>query len=196
MPARSAASTFSLTPPIGSTRPRRLISPVIATSLRTGRPVSSDVSATNIATPALGPSLGVAPAGTCTWMSDFSSISASMPSDCARALTSDSAACALSFITSPSWPVRISLPLPGMRAASMNRMSPPTGVHARPVATPGMPLRIATSASNLRAPRIGVQIVGADRRAARRVPSAMRTATWRNTLPISRSRLRTPASRV
>ena len=39
MPARSAASTFSLTPPIGSTRPRRLISPVIAMSLRTGRPV-------------------------------------------------------------------------------------------------------------------------------------------------------------
>ena len=66
MPARSAASTFSFTPPIGSTSPRRLISPVIATSLRTGRPVSSEASATNIATPALGPSFGVAPAG--TWM--------------------------------------------------------------------------------------------------------------------------------
>ncbi len=36
----------------------------------------------------------------------------------------------------------------------MNRMSPPTGVHASPVATPGTPLRIATSASNLRGPRI------------------------------------------
>src|SRR6185312_2701049 len=64
MPARSAASTFSLTPPIGSTSPRRLISPVIATSLRTARDVRSDVSAMNIATPALGPSFGVAPAGT------------------------------------------------------------------------------------------------------------------------------------
>ena len=119
-----------------------------------------------------------------------------MPSCVARALTSDSAACALSFITSPSWPVRISLPLPGMRAASMNRMSPPTGVQASPVATPGMPLRIATSASNLRGAEDRVQVVGADRRAAARVPSAMRTATWRNTVPISRSRLRTPASRV
>ena len=47
------------------------------------------------------------------------------------------AARALSFITSPSWPVRISSPRPGMRVASMNRISPPTGVHASPVATPG-----------------------------------------------------------
>jgi len=30
IPARIAASTFSLMPPTGSTRPRRLISPVIA----------------------------------------------------------------------------------------------------------------------------------------------------------------------
>ena len=64
MPARSAASTFSLMPPIGNTSPRKLISPVIATSLRTGLLVMSDASARNIATPALGPSLGVAPAGT------------------------------------------------------------------------------------------------------------------------------------
>ncbi len=100
-------------------------------------------------------------------MSDFSSTSAAMPRSLARALTSDSAACALSFITSPSWPVRISLPAPGMRAASTNRMSPPTGVHARPVATPGTPLRIATSASNLRGPEDVREIVGADRRPLR-----------------------------
>ena len=36
-----------------------------------------------------------------------------MPSATARFLTMVSAACALSFITSPSWPVRISLPVPG-----------------------------------------------------------------------------------
>src|SRR6185369_15435912 len=104
MPARCAASTFSLTPPIGSTSPRRLISPVIATSLRTGRLLSSEVSATNIATPALGPSFGVAPAGTWTWMSALSRLSrlsVDTPSDPARALTSESAACALSFMTSP-----------------------------------------------------------------------------------------------
>ena len=38
-PARWAASSFCLTPPIGSTRPFRVTSPVIATSERTGRPV-------------------------------------------------------------------------------------------------------------------------------------------------------------
>ena len=51
-------------PPTGSTSPRRLISPVIAVSLRTVRPVSSEASAMNMATPALGPSFGMAPAGT------------------------------------------------------------------------------------------------------------------------------------
>ncbi len=65
-----------------------------------------------------------------------------------------SAACALSRITSPSWPVRMSLPLPAARVASMNRMSPPTGVQASPVATPGTDVRIATSLSNTGAPRM------------------------------------------
>ena len=59
-------------PPTGSTSPRKLISPVMAVSLRTVRPVKSETSAVNIATPALGPSLGVAPAGTWMWMSLFS----------------------------------------------------------------------------------------------------------------------------
>ena len=36
MPPRAAANSFSLRPPIGSTRPRRVTSPVIATSCRTG----------------------------------------------------------------------------------------------------------------------------------------------------------------
>ena len=80
-----------------------------------------------------------------------------MPSAAARFLTIDSAACALSFITSPSWPVRISLPEPGMRVASMNRISPPTGVQARPVATPGTLVRIAISLSNFGAPRMATR---------------------------------------
>ena len=63
MPARCAARNFSLMPPTGSTRPRSVISPVIATSLRIGLPVSSDAIATNMVTPADGPSLGMAPAG-------------------------------------------------------------------------------------------------------------------------------------
>jgi len=40
MPARRAASSFSYTPPIGSTSPRTETSPVVATSGRTGLPVS------------------------------------------------------------------------------------------------------------------------------------------------------------
>jgi hypothetical protein len=65
MPPRMAASNFSFSPPIGSTRPRKVISPVIATSARTGMRVSVDTSAVAIAMPALGPSFGVAPSGTC-----------------------------------------------------------------------------------------------------------------------------------
>ena len=42
MPAPCAATTFSLMPPTGSTSPRRLISPVIAVSLRTVRSVISE----------------------------------------------------------------------------------------------------------------------------------------------------------
>jgi hypothetical protein len=71
-PAAAAATTFSLIPPTGSTSPRSDISPVMAVSFLTVRLVSSDASAVNMATPALGPSLGVAPAGTWMWISFFS----------------------------------------------------------------------------------------------------------------------------
>ena len=52
-----------------------------------------------------------------------------------------------------------------MRVASMNRISPPTGVQASPVATPGTLVRIAISLSNFGAPRIGTRSsrVDADR---------------------------------
>ncbi len=56
MPTRRAASTFSLRPPMGSTRPDSVISPVIAISPRTDRPVSTDAIAATIVTPADGPS--------------------------------------------------------------------------------------------------------------------------------------------
>ena len=69
MPLRCAARAFSFSPPIGSTWPVRVISPVIATSGRTGRLPINDASAVAIVMPALGPSFGVAPAGTWTWMS-------------------------------------------------------------------------------------------------------------------------------
>ena len=70
-PARWAASTFSFTPPIGSTLPRSVISPVMATSRRTAILVSADTSVLAIVMPAEGPSFGMAPSGTCTWMSSF-----------------------------------------------------------------------------------------------------------------------------
>ena len=68
-PAACAASAFCLSPPIGSTRPCSVISPVIPTVCLTARPVSSEASAVTIVTPALGPSLGIAPAGTWMWNS-------------------------------------------------------------------------------------------------------------------------------
>ncbi len=50
-------------PPIGKTFPRKVISPVIATSLRTFFFVSAENIAVAIVIPALGPSFGIAPSG-------------------------------------------------------------------------------------------------------------------------------------
>jgi hypothetical protein len=66
---QSSQQQLSLRPPIAVTSPRKVISPVMATSARTGMPVRAETKAVVIAAPALGPSLGVAPSGTCTWMS-------------------------------------------------------------------------------------------------------------------------------
>src|SRR5437660_2951653 len=148
-PARAAAVSFSLSPPIGSTRPRSVSSPVIATSWRAGRWHNSDASAVAIVIPADGPSLGTAPAGTCRCTSVCVNASSGMPRAPARARNRLHAACADSFITSPSCPVRVIWPLPGIWIASMNMMSPPTGVHARPVATPTSGVRPATSLCTL-----------------------------------------------
>src|SRR6202521_5998299 len=196
MPARRAARTFSLTPPIGRTRPDRVISPVIAISPRTGRPVSTEAIAVASETPADGPSFGMAPEGTWTCISALLKKSGSMPYSRACVLSHDSAARADSFMTSPSCPVRVSEPVPAIREASMNSTSPPAGVHARPMATPGSFVRSSISSSrNLGAPSIctttsGVISIDVS------LPSARRRATLRQSDPISRSRLRTPASRV
>ena len=63
---RCAASSFSFSPPITSTSPRSVISPVIATSARTGTPLKAETIAVQMPVPALGPSFGVAPSG--RWM--------------------------------------------------------------------------------------------------------------------------------
>src|SRR5580700_6295407 len=65
-PARCAASSFSFNPPMGSTLPRSVISPVIARSRRTGILLSALAIAVAIVIPADGPSFGIAPSGTCT----------------------------------------------------------------------------------------------------------------------------------
>ena len=68
MPARLAASIFSLMPPTGSTLPRSVISPVMAVFLRTLRCVRAEAIEVAIVMPAEGPSFGVAPSGTWMWM--------------------------------------------------------------------------------------------------------------------------------
>ena len=65
MPALCAANNFSFKPPIGSTSPLNVISPVMATFLSTEISVIADIIDVTIPTPADGPSFGVAPSGTC-----------------------------------------------------------------------------------------------------------------------------------
>lgn len=67
IPACFAARIFSFSPPIGRTSPLKVISPVIATSGRIGLLRSSETMEVNMAIPAEGPSLGMAPAGTWMW---------------------------------------------------------------------------------------------------------------------------------
>ncbi len=84
MPPRWAAISFSLRPPIGSTLPRSVISPVIATLARTGIRVSAEAIVVASVMPADGPSLGVPPSGTWMWMSTLSWKSLVRPSCFAR----------------------------------------------------------------------------------------------------------------
>ena len=51
-------------------------------------------------------------------------------------------------------------PLPGIPLASMNRISPPLGVHARPVETPGTPVRSASSRKKRDGPRRSEMALG------------------------------------
>ena len=59
-----AANNFSFSPPIFKIWPLKVISPVIAVSAFTGIPVNAEIKDIAIPPPALGPSFGVAPAGT------------------------------------------------------------------------------------------------------------------------------------
>ena len=88
-------------PPTGRTKPERVISPVIATSASTGIPRAADTIAVAIVTPADGPSLGMAPAGTWMCRSCFDRKSGGIPSSVARCRMWLRAARADSCITLP-----------------------------------------------------------------------------------------------
>jgi hypothetical protein len=136
IPRRWAASAFSFRPPIGRTSPWSVTSPVMATSSRTGRPVSIETRRGDHRDAGARAVLG--DRARRTWMCRSlraNQSSGRLPSAWPR--THDSAAWADSRMTSPSWPVIVSLPVPGIAPTSMKSTSPPTGVHARPVATPG-----------------------------------------------------------
>ena len=135
-PARYAASAFSRMPPTGSTLPRRLTSPVMATSWWIARSLSTDAITSPIVMPALGPSFGTPAAGKCTWMSNRPKASDGISNACARERTYECAACTDSFMTSPSCPVSTTRPEPGILMASITSTSPPAAVHASPIATP------------------------------------------------------------
>ncbi len=194
-PDRWAARILLLSPPIGRTRPRRVISPVIATSLRTGMPVRALTMAVAIVIPADGPSLGMAPAG--TWMCRvfFSNVSRGMPSAGALARVHDRPARADSRMTSPSWPVRMKSSRPSIRVTSMATTSPPTSVTTRPVAEPVWSSDSSSPYSNRCGPRKSASFFGSTT-VLRLRPSATWRATLRITLASSRSRFRTPASCV
>mmetsp|Transcript_9743 Transcript_9743/g.25005 ORF Transcript_9743/g.25005 Transcript_9743/m.25005 type:complete len:271 (+) Transcript_9743:1069-1881(+) len=134
-----AAMTFSLIPPTGRILPVSVTSPVIARSGRTLRPSARESSAVIIVQPAEGPSLGVAPAGTCTWILLFWKKSFSGSSCRRQSLAQACAIRALSFMTSPSEPVVVMAPRPSPRSttlASTYRVEPPMAVQARPMTTP------------------------------------------------------------
>ncbi len=116
MPARTAPSDLPDPADRKYAVRRNVISPVMAMSWRAERPDSVDTIAEAIVTPAEGPSFGIAPAGTCTCTSR-SNISSGIWSACACDRAYVHAARADSFITSPSWPVNTSSPLPSHRGS-------------------------------------------------------------------------------
>ena len=145
--------------------------------------------------PAEGPSLGMAPSGTCTCRSFTAKTSSLMPWARAWLRAQDSAAWADSFITSPRWPVRVRRPLPFMIEASTKSTSPPVAVQARPVAIPTASFLSRSSGSVFGAPRNLWRDPGVTRTVPVS-PSATLRATLREIAAISRSKFRSPASRV
>jgi hypothetical protein len=143
---------FSLIPPTGKTRPWSEISPVIAKSFLTLLFVKRETKAVVIQTPALGPSFGIEAAGKWTWISNYLNINSDLLSSLwwvwgsssswtlkvlkdlripillAFDLIQLNAVFTDSFITSPSFPVKFIIPVPGYFAVSISNALPPASV--------------------------------------------------------------------
>uniref|UniRef100_A0A6B0V2T5 Putative secreted protein n=1 Tax=Ixodes ricinus TaxID=34613 RepID=A0A6B0V2T5_IXORI len=147
MPTLFAAMVFSLMPPTGSTLPVSDTSPVMATPGSTGLPSARESRAVTMVMPALGPSFGTAPSGTWRWTCAFWRKSFSGSWERRKLFATEKAMLALSFITSPRWPVSCSEPSAPFlsvelakgrgTAVSMYSAEPPMAVQARPMTTPG-----------------------------------------------------------
>ena len=200
-PARCAASAFSFRPPIGSTWPVSVISPVIATSSRTRRPVTQrhergrhrDAGARAVLRGRAGRHVDV------DVVLGEPVVGEVRREPLVRGRAPTTARPARdSCITSPSWPVIISLPLPGDRRR----------LDEQHVAADRRPRQAGRDARLRRAPpRLGEARALAEQLAhlARRrsttlpfrpCPRRSARATLRQIVPISRSSSRTPASRV
>ena len=90
----------------------------------------------------------------------------------------------------------VRFPFPFIFVASTKRISPPTLVHAKPVATPGTLVRSATSLKKWMGPRISSTSAASTTTGASRLPDAISRAHQRHTAASSRFRERTPDSRV
>ena len=196
IPTLAAANAFSFKPPMGSTLPRKVISPVIATSERTFFPENTDKIAVAIVIPALGPSFGVAPSGTCTCTFCVSNNALSMPYLSAFALTKVSAARADSFITSPSLPVSKISPFPSTRVASTVRVVPPYAVQASPFTAPTSLERFSSFNTYMGVPNSSITFFFVTLTLRIFLLSAYLTAIFLHTEPTVRSNVLTPASKV
>ena len=148
--------------------------------------------------PALGPSFGIAPAGTCTW-NDLPSqvVGRDVELVGVRAHPGEGDLRRLLHHVAELAGERRGRSSPSIRVASTKRTSPPVPVTARPVATPGTAVRSAASCQKRCRPSASRTLRrGRSRSAASASPDAIRVAVLRSSLPSSRSSWRTPASRV
>ncbi len=136
IPASYAARIFCWTPPIGRTFPIIVISPVMARSLRTGRPVRAETMPVTMVIPADGPSFGTPMKVARTATSKFWRQSSAMPTTSCFALMYWAAASMLSLITrciDPSGTIR---PVPFVACISKRRRHPWSPATASPITSP------------------------------------------------------------